>query len=68
MIVIKGKTYDLKDDIKAAGYKYDAGIKAWVGSSRDGIDKMIAKMTKPGYGVRYSQLAKSLIVEEVVEL
>lgn len=65
MYKITGKTYDAKDDLRKAGYVYNAEAKAWVGSSREGFDALVSKWTRPGYGVRYATMAKAMKIEEI---
>lgn len=64
MYKITGKTYDAKDDLRKAGYVYDNDVKAWVGSSREPFDALVAKWTRPGYGVRYATMAKAMRCDE----
>lgn len=64
MYKITGKTYDAKDDLKKAGYSYNATEKVWVGDSREAFDALVAKWTRPGYGCRYAAMARAMSCEE----
>ena len=68
MYQITGKTYDAREALSKAGYTYDAKLKAWIGSSREGFDALVAKWTKPGYGCSYDRMARAMKIEEIIEL
>jgi len=68
MYKITGKTYDAREDLRKIGYTYNPSDKAWYGSSREAFDALMAKWTRPAYGVRYATMAKAMQIEEYVEL
>jgi len=64
MYEITGKTYEAKDDLKKIGYTYNPQSRSWIGESREAFDALVVKWSRPGYGVRYGQLAKLLHIAE----
>ncbi len=62
MYKITGRAYEAAADLRKIGYTWTG--KAWIGSSREPFDALIAKWRRPGYGVRYAKLADALHIEE----
>lgn len=65
MYKITGKTYDAREGLKAAGYKYNKDIGGWVGESRDAFDALMAKWSRPAYGRQYNRMASQLFIEQI---
>ena len=63
MYKVIGNTYEAREELKKIGYTFTG--KAWIGSSREPFDALLAKWRKPGYGVRYAKMADRLVIEEV---
>lgn len=60
---IAGDTYPMRGILRIMGYTYSDH--AWYGSTREPVDMLIAKWTRPGYGNKYATMANAIHVEAI---
>lgn len=67
MYQVTGKTYEIKDQLKALGFAYEPQGKRWIGDDAAvaALKAETAKWTGGTWGVKLNMAARSLVITEV---